>query len=541
MQLIKSNYLTACIFLLGCIGAGSFAVYLGKDLSWDLANYHYYLPYLFLKNRQTYDYWPSGYLHQYLNPAIDFLTYYLITNAPPLLTQFTMGALHGINVGILFLISKCFTQSFWVCVFLAGLGLYGPTVFTGIGSFQNDNLISVFVLLGFLTFIKVVSKKPINYILIILASLCMGLATGLKLTAGIYLLSSCISLMILPLSGKLRYKILFTTLLSVSCGMLLSGGFWFYHLWIEHQNPVYPFLNGLFKASQFPAINFKDYRFLPKTWLELFFYPFYFAWDGRIAESAFVDLRFLLVYLLFILLAIKKLFLNKISIEANSLPHYFFYSFFILSYIIWQYEFSIARYLAPLEMLAPLLIFLLIRQIFDVLTNRLVVYVICFSALFFFMQPCVTVRAPWYQTSYFNVKFPKLPLTQTTTVITAFSYLNQDLDPRPQFYLLPFFPKHWRFIGLPFQNQRYFEEPSIELNIQKFLSEKTKAYYLLASNLDMPELIQTMKRFHFTLVNTCYEITSDRQRISNLKTLLCPIAINSVHEVSISSEKSSQT
>ena len=129
---------------------GGISVYFGKELCWDLASYHYYNPFALLNARHNIDYWPSSNIQQYINPAIDFLSYFLITYFTPFMSEFILGAIHGINLWLLFLIAQHFLQQekfkYSLALLFALLGLYGPTTLPGIGSFQNDNLISIFVL-----------------------------------------------------------------------------------------------------------------------------------------------------------------------------------------------------------------------------------------------------------------------------------------------------------------------------------------------------------------------------------------------------------
>lgn len=45
-------------------------------------------------------------------------------------------------------------------------------------------------------------------------------------------------------------------------------------MWDKFQNPFFPFLNGIFQSEYFPAENFRDDTFLPKSIWEYIFYPF---------------------------------------------------------------------------------------------------------------------------------------------------------------------------------------------------------------------------------------------------------------------------
>src|SRR5215208_8338177 len=126
------RYLSLPLFMLL---AGCLSVFLGKELNWDLAHYHFYLPYSVIYNRSILDYWPASYIHQYLNPLIDFLSYFLITHFTSFQTVFIRGALDGISIWLLFLIADFFIppQKYktLLCLLMTFLGIYGPTAFEG--------------------------------------------------------------------------------------------------------------------------------------------------------------------------------------------------------------------------------------------------------------------------------------------------------------------------------------------------------------------------------------------------------------------------
>src|SRR4051812_6447393 len=68
---------------------------LGKDRNWDLLNYHFYDPYMFLTGRLGFDYFPAQ-TPTYLNPLIDIPTYLMITSFKPRVVGAIMGLWHGL-------------------------------------------------------------------------------------------------------------------------------------------------------------------------------------------------------------------------------------------------------------------------------------------------------------------------------------------------------------------------------------------------------------------------------------------------------------
>jgi hypothetical protein len=97
-------------------------------------------------------------------------------------------------------------------------------------------------------------------------------------------------------------------------------------------------------------------------------------------------------------------------------------------------------------------------------------------------------------------------------------------DPRPQTYLIPFFPSGWRFIGVPFWNQKYLSEEKTTHDISTHLLGNDNKIFLLTSDVNMPELYLSARKFGLVPNGQCEKIFSDRQAVTHLNVLLCPVA-----------------
>ncbi len=522
----QDRLLYALILTLAMLACGMLSMWFGKELGWDLANYHYYQPYAILHDRMQIDFWPSSFIHQYINPAIDFLPYYLINHVSPRMTEFLLGAIHGINFWLLFIIANLFISSRSLCLIVALLGMYAPSALSGIGSFQNDDLVSIFVLAFVFLYIRgLASENDAIYKYFLFASLLLGIGIGLKLTAGIFALGAIFATMLLPISFRQRMTLLLLTSIAITVGVFLSSGYWMALMWEQHHNPFFPFLNNLFHSADFASVNWRDTRFLPHGIWENLFFPFYFSWDGRTADGFFRDFRFAILYVLFVLAGINWL----VKKRPRDLMLTWLLAFFVFSYLIWQYYFSIARYLTPLEMLSPLIIYLLLKQLPIPHYVHATAIVIIFYTLFFFMSPIPVARARWYDTTFFNIKLP--PVVQETheaVVLVAYSVYMQgkpwlDVNPRPQAYLIPFFPPHWRFIGIPFGHGKYLADQTLEQKIYSITNIRAQRIFLLTSNVDMPELYRVAASFGLIQAGSCEKIYSDRQKMTDQDVLLCPV------------------
>lgn len=507
------------ILYIGIIAGGLLSVLFGKELCWDLASYHYYNPYALLHHRAAIDYWPPSFIQQYLNPASDFLTYFLINYFSPLASEFILGAIHGVNFWLLYLIARKFIRHEFknsLAIIIAMLGICGPIALPSIGSFQNDHFIATFVL----AFVLLYSQALTNSKNTFWAGLLLGMGTGLKLTAGIYVIGALTATLILPISLARRLRLIGTLGLSIGLGICLTSGYWMIAMWQAHGNPVFPFLNNLFHSPEFTANNWRDMRFLPQGFWQSLLFPFYFSWDGRISDMPFRDFRFIAVYALFLIAGVK------ISSRRIAIEQYWLFAFFISSYIIWQYYFAIARYMLALELLSPLIIYLLLTSIITNKKRLAITAITLFTALLFLMQPIQLTRAPWYRNTFFNVQLPNI-VTQDphAMVLMAYPAYVLDLDPRPQTYLIPFFPATWRFVGIPFIHHQYANNISTTLKIRSLVSTAHSNIYLLTTSQNMPELYRTAMIIGLKPAGDCMPVFSDRQKIIHQAVLLCPVSV----------------
>ena len=256
---------------------GLMNIYLGKDLDWDLANYHYYNVFAFLHDRYDKDFWPASF-NTYLNPTLDFLTYFLINTLPPKLTAFMQGAIHGIAIWILFNITLLFfpknTGYFCLALITTGLAVYSPLFHYVFGTFMGDITIGIFVLGFFYLSCQAIlhEKGTLNWGF---CGFILGLGAGLKLTILFHVLGAAVALFFI-----IRFKYLFSWGIGVTIGFACTAGYWSIFLWKKFHNPVFPFYNTIFHSPFFPESSWHLTQFLPKTIWEKNFLPFLFftAW-----------------------------------------------------------------------------------------------------------------------------------------------------------------------------------------------------------------------------------------------------------------------
>ena len=132
------------------LGWAVFVVSLGKDMSWDFRNYHWYAPYAFLNGRMGFDVAVAHHA-SYYNPLVDVPFYLLATHAPAWLALGMLGAVQGANIVPLYLIARTrstFRKRRLAAAMLSLVCMTGGMTLSLAGTTYYDNIMSVLVLSG---------------------------------------------------------------------------------------------------------------------------------------------------------------------------------------------------------------------------------------------------------------------------------------------------------------------------------------------------------------------------------------------------------
>ena len=501
----RNNYkkLELLLLFLLMVGSGLISYRLGQDASWDFKDYHFYNAYSFLNGRLQYDLAPAQ-GQTFYNPLLDLPFYWLMTHLTPIACGFLIGALHGINIWLIYKITdtifidlskkrKCLLS------LIAGVvGYYGAANFSEIGTTFNDNVTSLFVLYALLLIFSSIHTQSshtnnLSKTRIIVAGFLIGCATGLKLPTAIYALAFAMSLLFMSLPWKTKLLNTILSCIGIGCGIITTLGYWMIILWKNFQSPLFPFYNKIFQSPYFAYVNAYDNRFLPKDKYQVLFYPFHFLKNPLlVSEVGFRDIRFSVCYMLFMLLIFMVYYKgiarkhggqelmtdlkNSNQMENNSI---FLIAFFVLSYVIWQYKFSTYRFLIPIELLAPVFIITIIRYIFPFERILFWISIGIFAVMIVTMSPMHWGRSRWTG-SYFDVRIPSLKNIANATVIMA--------DSNPLSYIIPSFPKSTRFVSVnnniitPTKQNKYQEKiketlRSCKGNLFLLYKERTRSGY----------------------------------------------------------------
>jgi hypothetical protein len=349
---------------LAILGWAVFVLLLGKDMSWDFRNYHWYAPYAFLNGRMAID---IAVAHQatYYNPFLDIPFYLLATHTPAWFALGTLGAVQGANVVPLYLLARSvldvprrrLAAGIVTCVCMTG----GLTL-TLAGTTYYDNVMSLFVLSGLALIVtqrEILRDGPRWQAMAIagLAGLIVGSAVGLKLPEAPYALGFAAALAVLPGDFKARGWRLLAGGIGGMAGVALFAAYWWVKMDHLTGNPLFPYFNEYFHSPLALAASYRDTRFLPTSLHEALTYPLLFAINWRVADDLpYTDIRVGLAYVVLIATGAMWLFKRR-SPTPLALPQAALavFAFAAVSYIAWIAVFAIYRYILTLEMLSPLL------------------------------------------------------------------------------------------------------------------------------------------------------------------------------------------
>ncbi|MRW93932.1 hypothetical protein GJ699_28475 [Duganella sp. FT80W] len=344
--------------LLGLLSLSS-----GQDDGWDMRNYHLYNVHALLNDRIGWDLAPAGF-QSYFNPTLDLPYYYLHQWLPPRAVGFVLGALHGLGFVLLLGIARQLLGASAprrLIVLLAIAGTCAPGFLSELGNSMGDNLSALPALAALYILLRQWETLPQwggrAALALLGAGLGMGLSTGLKLTNAVYAVALCLALLSVPLTWWQRLRLAVVCGIGVLVGIATSGGWWMLKMWHTFGNPLFPQFNSLFHSPLAPENGVIDVFYRPHGWLEYLFWPFIFAFNPRRVSE--IPLKLALWPVLYaVLLTLLVVWWRKRA-ERQLAPRSVFLLLFVaLGYLVWMHMFSIYRYLVPLELLAPLAIWL---------------------------------------------------------------------------------------------------------------------------------------------------------------------------------------
>ena len=194
--------------------------------------------------------------------------------------------------------------------------------------------------------------------------------------------------------------------------------------------------------------DWRDTQRVPANWVEGLFFPFIFAaLPNQTAELEFRDFRMAILWFLVLALALSRVdILLRPSDLTPGTPvkdwpfvNRYLLVAVIISYLVWLKLFGIYRYLIPIEMLAPLLIWIILGQLMSTPRAGVIMSLACFLVTLVTLRPLAWGRAPWAD-SYFSIASPHISNPDQTIVLMT--------GTEPASYVLPLIPYHVPFLRI---------------------------------------------------------------------------------------------
>ena len=423
---------------------GLLSVLLGQDDGWDMRNYHLYNAHALLHGRMDLDISPAGF-QTYFNPALD-LPYYLLTEwLPPQMVAFLFGTVQGLNFLLVLAIARRVLgegAGQRPAMLLALAGILGAGFLSELGNCMGDNLTALLILWPVLHLLRGWDRLAAHDNgAALLAGAVMGLGVGLKLTNAVFAVALCLALLFCAPGGfMVRLRLAFVFGLGVLGGMAVTAGWWMLKMWREFGNPLFPQFNNLFRSPMAAEIGVVDQNHLPKNWREAALWPFIFTRDMlRISEVPIRQCIWPLAYLLFFALGLKWL-LRRGQRQPGAGRGNFLLLFFAVSYLVWMKLFGIYRYLVPVELLAPLVVWLLLQRLLAPSAARRAAIVLLGLVTAYTVPFTTWGHADWAERS-FSVQVPPMPQPASSIV-----YMPQWDSPTG--WMARFFPPEVQVIGI---------------------------------------------------------------------------------------------
>jgi hypothetical protein len=259
----------AAVFGFPAALCAAWTVVAGKDLSWDLLHYHYYVAHSLLGDRMAQDWFAAG-AQSYLNP-IGYLPFYWMVSAGwhSVLVSMLLAALHGANLALLYLIGHKLlahhpaARRSALSALAAALGGASAVLWTTIGTSFLDPLLSVPMLAAILLLLGAPPGAAARCAGA--AGILFGAAAALKYSNAVFALAGVVLAATLPAaSWRARARQVAAYAGGGALAVLVFAGPWLAHLAAEFGNPVFPLFNAVFRSPYAPPASFAAARFAPE-------------------------------------------------------------------------------------------------------------------------------------------------------------------------------------------------------------------------------------------------------------------------------------
>jgi hypothetical protein len=458
---------------------GLLSLAMGQDDGWDMRNYHLYNVHALLNGRMALDMSPAGF-QSYFNPLLD-VPYFLLTKwLPAPVAGFVFGVLHGLAFVLVAAIVRQFVANGRTALLLAIAGMMSAAFLSELGNSMGDNLTALLVLGSLYWLLRRWEQLPAcrgaGLRALLGAGAVMGLGLGLKLTNATFAVGACVALLVLSAPLRQRALAAFLYGVGVLAGMAATSGYWMFRMWSSYGNPLFPQFNNIFHSPMAAELGVLDEGHLPRSPVEALLWPFVFTRNiSRIAEVPIQQIIWPLLYTAVVVWAVVALLRRvqgargKAAAQPALAPRaLFLLVFFAVSYVVWVRLFSIYRYLVPIELLAPLLFWLLLEALApQPLARRLGGWLLLAAALA--VLPFTTWGHAGWTERAFTADAPRI--AQPAQAVVLQTYLDSPIG-----WLAQFMPSEAAVVGL---DSGFPESKVYRKRMQQLIASRGGPHYIM--------------------------------------------------------------
>ena len=281
------RFFDGVILVAGALVFGVLSVRNGKEVNWDLFNYHFYNGWAALTGHSWTNIAPAQ-VQTFLNPALDIPQYLAIAYLPQRLASFLLGAIQGINVFLVFAIIRGLGRlgrgllDTAIALVAAAAALSAPVAISEYGSTMGDLTLTVPVMLGVLIIVSAFRSADGRRAAwkIAAAGFCLGATAGIKFTTGIFAVAAAGALLVCPPPLLSRLGVIVPLFLAGTAGFLLTAGPWMVALDAHYGSPMFPFFNSWFRSPYMAPVTWFDSTYQFKSFASSFHFPFSFIHEG---------------------------------------------------------------------------------------------------------------------------------------------------------------------------------------------------------------------------------------------------------------------
>ena len=427
------------------------SAWLGSDASWDLRNYHLYDAFAALHKPGFLDLVPAQ--RQTFHPPM--------LDLPPLWLRFRLNhwphlldALLALPSAIAVMLAWCIGRLVqpadmpYARVSLLLAILFGATGAAGLpttGTSMSEMPAACFALagLGLMLVGRAGTPWTRQALLDVAAGIGFGAAFALKPTLGSLALAGMLA-MLLCSTGPLPRRLgsIAGVAAGIGLGALLIGGPWWWHLTRLTGSPLFPYENQLFQSPLYPPVALTDDRFLPHSELQALFYPFFWSLSRSQLSSELLvrDPRLAVAFIAMICCGLIAFLRSARPIRERRAG--LLLVFLTIGFVLWEVQFGVLRYLAPIELLSGLVVLESLqplrhgRQFWAPMLPPAIMGVLLLGAA------SITIYPDWGRASSSgtaaSVQLPPLPPEAMVLLLT----------PDPMAYVAAFAPRTLRFVGV---------------------------------------------------------------------------------------------